>query len=486
MHMKRILWIVLVILTAGIGKLQAQTASFNFSLTSHPVGGGWVNIYGNPAAAVCSGTSSGITVSSDSTSNWAPFSNGFCASDGGGASGGTFFPSGVMLNHWFQYSSFYAQYNSLVPQLLISGLNQDSVYTIKMTGSFVPIGSFELNPIRYTVTGTIIYGYVDINGDNNTSDGAVFHNVAPDANGKVKVYVNTFGTSNTASISGIQIISGHTSAPTPVVALVRPTNNNIIPEDGNVSISATASESGGTIQKVEFYADTTKIGEDSTAPYSMVWTGPDPGNYQIKARAIDGFGNTSTATANITVQSLNYFWSTTGNIATGGDTSFVGTVDTNRLAFRTNNIERMSILGDGTVGIGTKNTYGYKLAVNGNAIFTKVRIKTAGTWPDYVFKKGYVLPNLNQLEEYISLHRHLPGITPEGEISRDGFDISEQQTALLKKVEELTLYLIDENKQLKAQNKENVEQNKQITEQNARLEQQQREIDELRRLIKKK
>ena len=349
--------LLLVALSIGLStQLKAQTASFNFSLTQKSVGGNWVNIYGNPAAAVCSGTSSGITVSSISTSNWAPYSNGYCASDGGGEAAGTFFSGGVMLNHWFQYSSFYAAYNSLVPQLLISGLSQDSVYTIKMTGSFIPIGSFELNPIRYTVTGAIIYGYDDVNGDNNISDGAIFHNVAPDASGNVKVYVNTYGNSNTASISGIQIISGHTTAPTPVVALVHPANNNIIPEDGNVSISATASESGGTIQRVEFYADTTKIGADSTAPYSMVWTAPDPGSYLIKARAIDGFGNTSTATVNITVESLNYFWSTTGNIATGGDTSFVGTVDTNRLAFRTNNIERMSISKDGNVTIGGKDT----------------------------------------------------------------------------------------------------------------------------------
>jgi hypothetical protein len=348
---------VLVVFSLGIAmRLHAQTASFNFSLAPQSVGTPWVNIYGNPAGTVCSGTSSGITVSSIATSNWAPYSNGSSAFDGGGASGGTFFPPAVMLNHWFQNGSFYSQYNSLVPQLLISGLNQDSVYTIKMTGSFVPIGSFELNPIRYTVTGAIIYGYVDINGDNNTSGGAVFQNVAPDASGNVKVYVNTYGSSNTASICGIQIISGHTSAPTPVVALVHPANNNIIPEDGNVTISATASETGGTIQKVEFYADTTKIGEAAAAPYSMVWTGPDPGTYQIKARAIDGFGNTSTATVNITVESLNYFWSTTGNIATGGDTSFVGTVDTNRLAFRTNNIERMSISKDGNLTIGGKDT----------------------------------------------------------------------------------------------------------------------------------
>ncbi len=259
-----------------------------------------------------------------------------------------------MSNHWFQYSSFYGQYNALIPQLLLSGLNKDSVYTIRMTGSFT--GGYNLNPIRYTVAGAIIYGYVDVNGNSNTSDGAVFHNIAPDANGTVKVYVNTYGGSDVASICGIQIISGHPSAPTPLVAITHPSNNNIVPEDGIVTISATASEVGGTIRKVEFYLDTAKIGEDSIAPYNFSWAAVDPGNFQLKARVIDGFGNTSVATVNVTVESLNYFWSTTGNIATGGDTSFVGTVDTNRLAFRTNNIERMSISKNGNVTIGGKDT----------------------------------------------------------------------------------------------------------------------------------
>ena len=389
MNMKRAYWLLSVILTLCAGKLQAQTASFNFSNTSHPVSGGWINVFGDPSVSICTGTSSGITVSSVATGNWSSY-NGSSAFDAGGAANGTFFPPGVMLNHWYQYGSP-GQYNSSKPQLLLSGLNKDSVYTIRMTGSFSQnIGFFELNPIRYTVTGAVVYGYIDVNGDNNTSNGAVFYNVTPDVSGNVKVYINTYGSSNIASICGIQVMSGRSSAP-----------------------------------------------------------------------------------------AQNYFWSTTGNIATGGDTSFVGTVDTNRLAFRTNNIERMSILGDGTIGIGTKNTYGYKLAVNGNAIFGKVRIKTVGTWPDYVFKKGYVLKSLEDLEFYIEKYEHLPGIIAEPIANVDGVDLGTHQSALLKKIEELTLYLIRENKTLK-------EQNQRITEQNIKLEDQQRQIDELKRLIKAK
>ena len=480
MNMKRIFGLLILLVAACAGRLYAQTVSFNFSAGAHTVSG-WTNIYGNPAAAVLSATSGGITVSSVATANWAPNSDGHASFDGGGVSGGTFFPAAVMANQWYQYSSYYAQYNALVPQLVISGLNKDSVYTIKMTGSdTLNLATFHLNPIRYTVTGAIIYGYADINGENNTSDGAVFHNIAPDASGTIKIYVNTYNSSNLASICGVQIITGHTTAPQPTVAFTHPSNNQILSEDGIITMAATASETGGgSIARVEFYANDVLLVSDSTAPYSYSWTNADPGSYVLKARAIDGFGNTAVVTINVTVQSLNYFWSTTGNIATGADSSFVGTVDTNRLAFRTNNVERMTILKDGTIGIGTKNTYGYALAVNGTGIFTKVRVKTAGTWPDYVFKKGYELPDLQQLERYVTEHKHLPGIVSEGEVARDGFDLGDHQAALLKKVEELTLYLIKENKRLK-------EQNDKLQEQQARLEDQQRQIDELKRLIKTK
>ncbi|MES1159172.1 MAG: Ig-like domain-containing protein [Bacteroidota bacterium] len=445
---KRIAAFLLLIGGYSISNLSAQTtAKFNFSLASHTVSG-WVNVAGDPSTGIRTGVSGSVHITSINTTRWYQYNN-TAAFDGGGMTGGSFFPSGVMANMWFQYSEFYGAYNAALPQLEISGLSIDSVYTISMTTSF-NTNTFNFNPTRYTVAGATVYGYGDVYGNNNVTDGAVFHNIAPDSNGKVQVYVNTALGSNTAGISGIQIVSGHTTTPMPVVSITHPSDGDIIPEDGNVIITATASETGGTIGKVEFYADTVKIGEDSTAPYSMTWYNPDEGHYTIKARAIDGVGNTSTASVNISVESLTSFWSVTGNIAANADSNFLGTVDTNRLALRTNNVERVSILGDGTVGIGTKATQGYKLAVNGSAIFTKVRIRAYAGWPDYVFKKDYHLPGLDSLEKYIRLHQHLPGVTPAATVKEEGIDIADDHALLLKKVEELTLYLIQEHKQVEA------------------------------------
>ncbi|GEP98931.1 hypothetical protein CCY01nite_51910 [Chitinophaga cymbidii] len=121
------------------------------------------------------------------------------------------------------------------------------------------------------------------------------------------------------------------------------------------------------------------------------------------------------------------------------------------LHFGSNGINSRAILDvDGNFGIGTTDTKGYKLAVNGNAIFTKVKVKTFAGWPDYVFDENYQLPSLKTLGDYVKSEKHLPGIPSAREIAENGQDIGEINMQLLKKVEELTLYLLDHNKKIEA------------------------------------
>ena len=103
-----------------------------------------------------------------------------------------------------------------------------------------------------------------------------------------------------------------------------------------------------------------------------------------------------------------------------------------------------------------------------------------------MFEKGYKLPTLTELENYITAHKHLPGITPATEAHNEGIDVAAQQAALLKKVEELTLYLIEENKQLKAQIKKDADQNARIEQQQVQMRTLQQQIDLLEKLIRAK
>jgi len=106
--------------------------------------------------------------------------------------------------------------------------------------------------------------------------------------------------------------------------------------------------------------------------------------------------------------------------------------------FNGNNIYRI----EGSVGIGTNYTYGYKLAVNGAIITEEVTVKISENWPDYVFDSDYTLLSIPELESYIAQNRHLPEIPSAGTILKDGLNVGMMEQLLLKKIEELTLYII--------------------------------------------
>lgn len=109
----------------------------------------------------------------------------------------------------------------------------------------------------------------------------------------------------------------------------------------------------------------------------------------------------------------------------------------------------------GGVSIGTnKLPSGYRLAVNGAIISTKVKVLTYPNWPDYVFDTSYTLKPLKELSTYINDNKHLPGIPSAEEVRKDGIDLADNQAALLKKIEELTLYLIEQNNQIGEMKKE--------------------------------
>jgi len=96
-------------------------------------------------------------------------------------------------------------------------------------------------------------------------------------------------------------------------------------------------------------------------------------------------------------------------------------------------------------------TPGYKLAVDGKIIAEELRIQNSidwAPWPDYVFEKEYKLRNISELEKYLNENKHLPEVPSAKNIKDDGIVIGDMQITLLKKIEELTLYIIDQQKQI--------------------------------------
>ncbi len=127
-----------------------------------------------------------------------------------------------------------------------------------------------------------------------------------------------------------------------------------------------------------------------------------------------------------------------------------------------NNTENIFITPSGNLGIGKKNPKD-KLEVNGqiHAKSVKVDLKE---WADYVFNDDYDLIRLREIENYINTHGHLPEVPSTSQVQNEGIDLGQMNILLLKKIEELTLHLIEKEHQVQGlQNQMNILQS-QITE----------------------
>ncbi|WP_343704569.1 hypothetical protein [Chitinophaga sp.] len=116
----------------------------------------------------------------------------------------------------------------------------------------------------------------------------------------------------------------------------------------------------------------------------------------------------------------------------------------------------------GNVGIGTLSPAA-KLSVNGGIIAHKVKVSLdINNWPDFVFAPGYRLPPLAHVEAFVKTNKHLPNIPSAADVQTQGLDLGDNQAKLLQKIEELTLYLIDQHKTIQAQQQQLLEMEKRL------------------------
>jgi hypothetical protein len=150
--------------------------------------------------------------------------------------------------------------------------------------------------------------------------------------------------------------------------------------------------------------------------------------------------------------------------------------------YNSSNTATVALNGQGTsyfnggnvlIGKTSQTNTSYLLDVNGSGRMNQLVINTTGA--DFVFDSAYSMSPLSELEAFIKKNHHLPGLSPASEMQKDGMDVGDGQTKLLQKIEELTLYLIEQDKQSLAL-KEKI---RQLEERNRTLENLQQRIEQL-------
>jgi hypothetical protein len=125
-------------------------------------------------------------------------------------------------------------------------------------------------------------------------------------------------------------------------------------------------------------------------------------------------------------------FSETNSVTGGGKAININSVGANSIAFSNNTGE-----------YGTQTLICGKLWAKDEVV-----VQTTDPWPDYVFAPEYKLMPLKELEMFIKKNNHLPNVASAGEIKKEGIKLAETNVVLLQKIEELTLYLVKQNKEI--------------------------------------
>ncbi|MDQ0638307.1 hypothetical protein QF042_001872 [Pedobacter sp. W3I1] len=209
------------------------------------------------------------------------------------------------------------------------------------------------------------------------------------------------------------------------------------------------------------------------------------GNPRLRVRAINTYGSVDAPlTVYIKIRSINFNDTFTPLSVTGNDLTVNKFLPmTNEWELYVGNIRdsengasiAIKALANGNVGIGTTNPQD-KLTVAGNIGAREIKVSThAGA--DFVFEPTFKLPDLSDLEKFVKTNKHLPEIPTAKQMVENGVNLGELNIKLLQKVEELTLHLIEKDKQLNVQGR-------QVTKLETKLAQQDKVLQEILKKLK--
>lgn len=171
-----------------------------------------------------------------------------------------------------------------------------------------------------------------------------------------------------------------------------------------------------------------------------------PGGGLLYSISVGDFGAIENIIGNISAQNI----STAINVTVGNDINVTNNINS-PYANITNTLTVPGIAVIGTSSYAVPTPAGYSLYVAQGILAEKLKVANstdALNWSDFVFNKEYKLMPLNNLEEYLKLNKHLPEIPSAADVAKDGIDVAGMDAKLLQKIEELTLYVIQQQKEI--------------------------------------
>ena len=195
----------------------------------------------------------------------------------------------------------------------------------------------------------------------------------------------------------------------------------------------------------------TTIGSENTYLGASAGYNTTTGTENVLIGEYAGYSLT-TGTSNLFLGSATGWNITTGsnNIIIGNDAGYNLTATSSNILYIESNVSSQKPLIGGDFSARTVTIdAGIKFYGSTGQIWAQeIQVAATSPWGDYVFNKDYKLTNLNELESYITTNKHLPNVPSATEMNAKGINIGEINTVLMVKVEELTLYLLQQNKQI--------------------------------------
>lgn len=269
------------------------------------------------------------------------------------------------------------------------------------------------------------------------------------------------------SVSEFEVYTANTSNSSPSVTITSSNGTSSVPVNTTIDFRAIVLDPDGlsTIQGVKFYSGSTFLGDGirtsvASDTFTLQWTPTTANTYTVHATVTDNVAATGNSNnLSIVVTPPNTGWGLLGNSIATNTSAFLGSTDNQPLVVKTNNTERLRVTADGKLVIGTT---GFPSGVPANAllgvegfIVSKGLKVTQNNWPDYVFEKNYKLMPLAELATFIKKNKHLPGVPSVKEVEKNGLNVGDNQAVLLKKIEELTLYMLEQDRRLREQEERN-------------------------------